>query len=400
FVNYEETRSPGSTRRDRTILHPDAQNGVFLYSAGGGVQTVNLYELAARSGQTSTPDPLIGKLLADIRQATTTEGNVRDLTDPLFLQYSFLVPTQAMSRYPTGRVDYQLNEKHRLTYSFNFQYIGGGPDTTNNRENFFPGFPVWANQSSTRRATSGWLRSMISPTMVNEFRVGYGGGPVIFAQNEFKPEMWSGSLANQGGYYLNFNNTLSPLTNAGAAGTTSGRDAYHLTFENTLNWQKGSHSFNIGGLLANYTLWQENQQVVNELRFDVITGDPALPMFVAGNFPGASNAAIANARRLYAILTGRVSDIRSNARLDESAKYQLLGQGIQRARQQQVGLWLQDSWHMGPNLTLNYGARYDLSFPFVALNNSYSIGDLDDVYGVSGTGNLFKPGVMTGQAPT
>ncbi len=54
--------------------------------------------------------------------------------------------------------------------------------------------------------------------MVNEFRIGYGGAPVIFAQNEFKPEMWSGSLANQGGYYLNFNNTLTPLTNAGAAG--------------------------------------------------------------------------------------------------------------------------------------------------------------------------------------
>src|SRR5262249_54344975 len=47
-----------------------------------------------------------------------------------------------------------------------------------------------------------------------------------------------------------------------------------------------------------------------------------------------------------------------------------------------------------------YGARYDLQFPFVALNNSYSIGDLADVYGVSGVGNLFKPGVQTGQKPT
>ena len=55
---------------------------------------------------------------------------------------------------------------------------------------------------------------------------------------------------------------------------------------------------------------------------------------------------------------------------------------------------------MGPNFTLNYGARYDLTFPFVAQNNSYSIGDLDDVYGVSGVGNLFKPGTLTGQPPT
>ena len=400
FVNYEEARQDGVTRRDRTILHPGSQNGIFRYSAGGGVQTVDLFALAARNGQISTADPLIAKLFADIRQATTTEGNIRDLTDPLYQEFSFQVPTRGMSRYPTGRLDYQLNEKHRLTYSFNFQYIGGGPDTTNNREVFFPGFPVSANQSSVRRATSGWLRSVLSPTMVNEFRIGYGGGPVIFAQNEFKPEMWSGPLANQGGYYLNFRDTLSALTNAGAAGTTSGRDAYHWTFENTLNWQKGAHSFNIGGMSANFTLWQQNKQVVPELRFDVITGDPAESMFVAANFAGASNAQIANARRLYAILTGRVSEIRGTARLDESDTYQLLGQGEQRARQRQIGLWLQDSWHVSPNLTLNYGGRYDLSFPFVALNNSYSIGNIEDVYGVSGVGNLFKPGTLTGTRPT
>ena len=400
FVNYEESRSPAAIRRNRTVLHPNAQAGVFRYSAAGGVQSVDLFSLAARNGQIATPDPLIAKLFADIRQATTTEGNIRDLTDPLFQEYSFQVPTQSKNRYPTVRVDYQLTERHRLTYSLNFQSITGGPDTTNNRENAFPGFPVQASQDSTRRATSGWLRSVISPTMVNEFRIGYGGGPVIFWQNDYKPEMWSGPLANQGGYHLNFNNTLSPLTNAGASGTPQGRDAYHTTFENTLNWQKGSHSINIGGLLANYTLWMENQQIVPELRFDVITGDPAEAMFVTANFPGASAAAIANARRLYAILTGRVSQILGNARLDDAGKYQYLGQGLQRARQQQVGLWLQDSWHVGPNVTVNYGARYDLSFPFVALNNSYSIGDLDDVYGVSGTGNLFKPGVMTGQPPT
>lgn len=400
FVNYEEFRQPSAIRRNRTVLHPDAQAGNFRYSAAGGVQTVNLFNLAARNGQIATADPLIAKLFADIRSATATEGNIRDLTDPLFQEYSFQVPTRGMSRYPTFRVDYQLSQRHRLTYSLNFQYFGGGPDTTNNRENFFPGFPVHANQSSTRRATSGWLRSVISPTMVNEFRIGYGGGPVIFAQNDFKPEMWNSTLANQGGYHLNFNNTLSPLTNAGPAGTTSGRDAFHTTFENTLNWQKGSHSFNIGGLLANYTLWQKNQQIIPELRFDVITGDPAEAMFVAANFPGASTAAIANARRLYAIMTGRVSQILGTARLDDAAKYNFLGQGIQRARQQQVGLWLQDSWHMGPNVTLNYGARYDLSFPFVALNNSYSIGELADVFGVSGTGNLFKPGTLAGTPPT
>jgi hypothetical protein len=406
FVNYEELRQPSGTRRTRQIFHPDAERGIFRYSTAAGVQSINLFELAARNGQLATPDPIISRLLADIRTATGKEGNVRELTDPLYQQYSYQVPTQSMNRYPTVRLDYQLSARHRLTWSMNFQYFGGGPDTTNNREAYFPGFPVQANQSSTRRATSGWLRSIIGPTMVNEFRIGYGGAPVIFAQNEFNRSLWDGSVANQGGFYLNMAQAMgiTPTQNgmnAGANGTTSGRDAFHRIYENTLNWQKGSHSLNIGGSFTTFELWQENQTITPEINFDVLTGDPALAMFTGANFPGASTTNITNAQRLYAILTGRVSQIQGNARLNESTnKYEYLGEGVQRAQQRQVGLWWQDSWHMGPNFTLNYGARYDMTFPFVALNNSYSIGDLDDVYGRSGVGNLFMPGTLTGERPT
>ncbi len=234
----------------------------------------------------------VANLPLSSRNATTKEGNVRDLTDPLYQQYSFLVPTRSMNRYPTVRVDYQINDRHRLTYSLNFQYFGGGPDTTNNREIYFPGFPVQANQTSIRRATSGWLRSILGATLVNELRFGYGGAPVIFAQNEFTPSMWNGPVANQGGFYLNVAQAVGITSagqgmNAGAAGTTSARDAFLRSIENTLNWQKGSHSLNFGGSLTQFELWQENQQVVPELRFAVLQGDPAESMFTPANFPGA-----------------------------------------------------------------------------------------------------------------
>ncbi|MDO8681064.1 MAG: carboxypeptidase-like regulatory domain-containing protein, partial [Acidobacteriota bacterium] len=399
FVNYEELREPAGTRRTRQILSPLAQQGVVRYNAAGAVQSVNLFELAARLGQTSTPDPTIARLLNDIRSATGREGNVRDQTDPLFQEYSFQNPTRSMNRYPTARVDYQINDRHRVTYSMNFQYFGGGPDTTNSRDAFFPGFPVVANQSSTRRATSGWLRSMLGRNVVNEFRVGYGGAPVIFAQDQFTPDMWSGTLANQGGFHLNLNSPTF-ISNAGAAGTTSARDAFTRSIENTLNWQLGSHSINLGGSFSDFELWAENQQIVPELRFGVVQGDPADAMFTAANFPGASTTALANARSLYAILTGRVSEVRGTARLNADGQYEYLGQGTQLARQREVGFWVQDSWRARSNLSLNYGLRYELQYPFVSLNSSYSIGDYADVFGVSGAGNLFKPGVLTGRPPT
>ena len=399
FVNYEELREPGGTRRTRTILHPLAQQGIFRYSAAGGVQSVNLYELAARSGQVSTPDPLMAALLADIRTATGREGNVRDQSDPLFQEYSFQNKTQAMNRYPTVRLDYQVTERHRLTGSMNLQYFGGGPDTTNNRDPQFPGFPAFANQSSERRAASAWLRSMISSNMVNELRFGYGGAPVIFWQNDLTRDMFSGSVANQGGFYLNINSPTF-ITAASNSATPSARDAFNQAVENTLSWQKGSHSLSIGGAFANFEAWIEDQQLVPELRFGVEQGDPAESMFVGANFPGASATALTNARRLYGILTGRVSEVRGVARLNDNNEYEYNGLGRQLARQQEIGLWLQDSWRMRTDLSLNYGLRYELQFPFVALNNSYSIGSFSDVFGVSGEGNLFKPGTLGGRAPT
>ena len=60
----------------------------------------------------------------------------------------------------------------------------------------------------------------------------------------------------------------------------------------------------------------------------------------------------------------------------------------------------QDSWRARSNLTVNAGLRYELQRPFYALNNSYATATVEDVWGVSGVGNLFMPGVMTGKKPT
>ena len=180
---------------------------------------MNLFELAARLGQTATPDPIISQLLADIRTATGREGSVRDQTDPLFQEYSFQNKTQAMNRYPTVRVDYQLTDRHRLTYSMNFQYIGGGQTRRTVAIRTSRGSRWPPTRRSERRAASAWLRSMIGTNMVNEFRFGYGGAPVIFWQEQMTPELFSGTVANQGGYYLNLNNPtfITPAEQSGDA---------------------------------------------------------------------------------------------------------------------------------------------------------------------------------------
>ncbi len=59
-------------------------------------------------------------------------------------------------------------------------------------------------------------------------------------------------------------------------------------------------------------------------------------------------------------------------------------------------LFFQDSWRLKPNFTLNYGLRWDFTGDDHDLKNAYESVGLDGVWGPSGAGNEFMPGVLTG----
>ena len=52
FFNYEEIRTPRTSTDNSNFLTPEAQSGIFRYQTTSGVQSVNLYQLAAANGQT------------------------------------------------------------------------------------------------------------------------------------------------------------------------------------------------------------------------------------------------------------------------------------------------------------------------------------------------------------
>jgi Carboxypeptidase regulatory-like domain/TonB-dependent Receptor Plug Domain len=98
FVNYEETRSPRNVTYTRNLMHPLAQQGIFRYTASGGVQSVDLLSLADKNGHLATIDPTVAKLLADIRSSTvagTGGGSLRsqlaaaDVPEPGEWLYAF-----------------------------------------------------------------------------------------------------------------------------------------------------------------------------------------------------------------------------------------------------------------------------------------------------------------------
>jgi len=403
FVNYEELHQPSDvTRNNRNVLNPAAQAGNYSYITGGQTVSVNVMQIAAQKGQLTTLDPTIGKLLSDIR-SSVNGGSLSDI-DPNLQRFAFNVPVDSMRRYPTFRLDYNLGVSHRASFAYNYQKFTDYPDTLNNREVSFPGFPVAAGQSSIRLGWAGSVRSTLSRNLVNEARVGYSGAPVSFF-SELNLGMYTGSVANQQGTQINFPSVGSGLTNPSAGAAPQSRNANSLLVEDSLNLLKGAHSFQFGGTFTQYDIWAKNSSLLSTANVGMLSTDPAASIFDGTTLPGSSTAQQTAATNLYALLTGRISSVNADARLDEATgKYVYEGIGTQRGRQREMGGFGQDTWRVRQDLTVSAGVRYDVQQPFKPLNALYSQATVAQACGVSGTNgdsacNLFQAGVMPGQPP-
>ena len=110
------------------------------------MREVNVLALAAANGVVCTMDPTIGRLLGDIRSVHGRQHR-RRLPDPLLQKLRYTYQTDSVTKYPTGRVDFNLTDRHRLSGSLNYTDLKSTPDTTNNREPRFPGFPNTGSQA-------------------------------------------------------------------------------------------------------------------------------------------------------------------------------------------------------------------------------------------------------------
>jgi hypothetical protein len=397
FANYEEYHAPSAQTRTRTVLSPAAQAGNYCYNN----TCVNVLGLGDPN---SKVDPTIAQLLSDINHATGSTGSLTSNGNPNQQSYNFNIPVQSLRRYPTGRVDVNITNKHRLSTSLNYQYFYDFPDTLNQHEEAFPGFPFTASQTSKRMSISNALRSTLSKNLVNEATVAYAWAPVSFFPEE-TASLLTGSVANTQGFNLSFPNVDSGITGPIISSPApQSRNATTLDITDNVTWLKGAHSITMGGQLSSYNVWLQNSTIVPSINFAVQPSDPASNLFTNANFPGASANQLGAASNLFALLTGRVNAVSADARLNSSGQYIYVGVGKQEGKLKETAGYLQDQWRLHPNLTINMGLRYDLQFPFTSSNSIYTYGDLTNICGVSGVAssnqcNLFQPGNQPGQKP-
>ena len=442
FVNYEEYRLPERTSRTRQLLTPEAQSGVYRYevtavaspppgcttsgaTAGFMRCSVNVLNLPNLStvdcnpniagnqscasvfgSAITTVDPTVGGLLnqirssvsgLNVRQIDVAAGQAAELTRQ---QVSFINIGGQTRRFPTVRLDFNPTKKHHIENIWNYQNFGGIVDFLNNVDPAFPDFPNHGSQTSIRWSNVTALRSTLTNNIVNEARMGFVGGITLFFG-----DVNAGQFANQGGYNLGINATnIGGITNATVTAAPSRRNSPVKQFNDTLTWIKGNHTFNFGFDFTRVNLFSQSfTRVVPAIAFNVdSTNDSQLfnGLFNGTYFPNSTSGQRNQAAALYAVLTGRVTQQTGGAFLDESGKYVFNGDFIQRMHMSEYGYYVQDTWRVRPNITLTFGLRNEALLPYVMENNNYSFATYDSLFGRSGTGNLFKPGTLTGTPTT
>ncbi|HEV8481954.1 MAG TPA: TonB-dependent receptor, partial [Blastocatellia bacterium] len=407
FVNFEEFRLPQTYNADRTVLTDSARQGIFTYSdtVSGATRTVNLYQLAAARGFPSTPDPRVGNalnLVAGAQGKGILKSRIQTANDYNRLDLTFQDPGRNLRRFPTTRLDFNINKSHSLEFVHNYQHYFSLPDGVNGILSIYPGegtvlgssAPVGGSiyrNSFTFVMAERWT---ISPSLVNEIRLTSSGNGTSMFRREFDPRNYS--LFNQ----LNVGNPFS--SGFFTYTSQSRRNTPVKTMDDQLNWQKGSHRYSFGFSLTRIKSFVQGvgSQNLPSVALGLDGNDPvrlgSTNIFSTTNFPNSNTTQRGDAMNLYALLVGRVSGTGRTAVLDEDSLNFAFVPSTARNHATEYGVYVQDSWKAKPNLTLTGGIRWQYMPSPVNDNGIYTRTGVDGIFGVSGRGNLFKPGVFTG----
>lgn len=411
FGTFAMSKQPGTTDTNIWVLTPAAQAGNFTYTdSNNAVKTVNVLQLAANCTSACGGTPPTSAINS---QTTTTlqlintalsHGAVTPLSDPNFQRLSWQVGNPITKYFPTVRVDYTPREKMKFNLAFNMtKDTEPGANAPN-----LPG-PDFektgaGNQFKSYTAALG-INNVLSPTLVNEFRGGFLYTASFFAYNGVKPTVNTQQIS------WNFPNLPYPYsTSMNGTNFQIPTGSYYPVFNvsDTVTLQRKAHTLNFG-----LSWWREQNHYYNGVlgfpalqlgqsnNSGLVNGDPALGAFssgAGGTVPNSSGTNLSEAEALYSVLVGRIAAAGgSYAYTQKTNSYcQCIGTYNLDELQKAFGLFAQDSYRIKPTLTLNYGLRWDFTWPDYDLTGAYHSAAPAAIWGPSGMNNLFNPGVLKG----
>jgi hypothetical protein len=272
-----------------------------------------------------------------------------DLFDTVQLQTNNIVNETSSAL----RVDYKLNQKHSTYFRFfRDQAFNSQPDGVTGRR-------ILIRQIPQNGVIA--LQSVLRPSLLNEFKLGYNGA---YSRIVGSAPLVNGiDLSN-----ISFNIAGSVAgfalpgqgSNAGVAvpggliranSAQNGRGQpytpYSLSFVDNLNWTRGNHTIKFGAEVRLVRLYTDRQGGITYTYASI------------NNF-------LANTLQSVQFL----GDLSAPSPFFNNSSGQAL------AKQNYYIAYAQDEWKIRPNLTLNYGLRYEYYTPLREANNRQILFDI------------------------
>ncbi len=391
FANYEKRYNPQFVTQTATVLTPEAQRGIYTYLVSGSttqLRTANVLDLATARNARATLDPVAQAIIGINNQIPKYARQVPD-NDFNRDTYTWDSDNNLNQYFPATRVDYLLNPKQQLTFTWNYynSWQPGArrlPNPEIERTNPFRiSYFVYA----------GALQSTFTSNTFNEFRYGVQHSGDTNTRDEYGPyHTFNGKPLRIGGT-LQFGQLVPFIDQQNVTGRH-----YITTMYDTLTMNRGQHTITVGGSYRK-TVWNDVAVVYQIPTYATGTpsGDP-LPgtLFTTTTLPGIVNTELATVGQLYNLLTGRVASA-NFTRVVNPDTFQYDGRQEQNytwTNSTMGGLYAQDRWRIRPSLTLNYGLRWEAQGPMQDGRGLTATPDLASIFGPST--RLFAPGQLSG----
>ena len=348
FVNSEWDRFRTTLTNESVVPTAQFKTGIFNYNG----QQINLANPGSANNALGLGlDPAMQKVLA---LYPNPNGPAVDSIRGI---YFFPTADPQDSANVTFRLDHHFSDK----YTASARYIYNGLTNGNSLDEIVPGIGGVATSQQSHNGSFNFIAAF-RPNLVNEFNFGLTRTDDLFTCNGSSKVDSAGALDPFGfgtDYSFALSNGVSTISNMGCTALGDSNAQYRRAgtwfYGDKLSWVKGRHAIKVGGEFRD----------VYDNGYDAFGARPLVDFTAFGNFGipivncSGSCANDETLQTMAAALLGVVG-IQSQSQFFNAGGTRT-ATDYRQFVQHEYGFFIQDSWKIRSNLTIELGARYEFN---------------------------------------